>query len=46
MPSTLASLIVFAGFSILYLKEPMSWNYAVGFVLVAAGAFFVVRGPL
>lgn len=40
------TLIVFAGFSILYLKEPMSWNYAVGFVLIAAGAFFVFRGPL
>jgi len=40
------TLLVFAGFSILYLKEPMTWNYAVGFVLIAAGAFFVFRGPL
>jgi uncharacterized protein (DUF486 family) len=40
------TLLVFAGFSILYLKEPMTWNYAVGFALVAAGAFFVFRGPL
>jgi uncharacterized protein len=40
------TLVVFAGFSILYLKEPMTWNYAVGFVLIAAGAFFVFRGPL
>jgi uncharacterized protein (DUF486 family) len=40
------TLIVFAGFSILYLKEPMSWNYMVGFVLIAAGAFFVFRGLL
>jgi hypothetical protein len=24
----------------------MTWNYAVGFVLIAAGAFFVFRGPL
>jgi uncharacterized protein (DUF486 family) len=31
------TLLVFAGFSILYLKEPMTWNYAVGFVLIAAG---------
>ena len=39
------TLVVFAVFSILYLKEPMSWNYAIGFVLIAAGAFFVFRGP-
>ena len=30
----------------LYLKEPMTWNYVIGFVLIAAGAFFVFRGPL
>ena len=40
------TLIVFAAFSMLYLKEPMTWNYVVGFVLIAAGAFFVFRGPL
>jgi uncharacterized protein (DUF486 family) len=40
------TLLVFAGFSILYLKEPITWNYAIGFALVAAGAFFVFRGPL
>ena len=40
------TLVVFAAFSVLYLKEPMTWNYAVGFVLVAAGAFFIFRGPL
>ena len=40
------TLLVFAGFSILYLREPMTWNYAIGFALVAAGAFFVFRGPL
>jgi uncharacterized protein len=42
----IVTLLVFAGFSILYLKEPITWNYAVGFVLVAAGAFFIFRGPL
>ena len=31
------TLLVFAAFSVLYLKEPMTWNYAIGFVLVAAG---------
>ena len=40
------TLLVFAGFSIAYLKEPMTWNYAIGFVLVAAGAYFIFRGPL
>lgn len=40
------TLLVFAGFSVLYLKEPMTWNYAIGFMLIAAGAFFVFRGPL
>jgi len=42
----IVTLLVFAGFSILYLKEPITWNYAVGFILVAAGAFFIFRGPL
>jgi len=32
---------VFAGFSVLYLKEPITWNQGVGFGLIAAGAFFV-----
>jgi hypothetical protein len=40
------TLLIFAGFSILYLKEPMTWNYAIGFAFVAVGAFFVFRGPL
>src|SRR6478609_4567220 len=40
------TLLVFAGFSVLYLKEPMTWNYVIGFALVATGAFFIFRGPL
>ena len=40
------TLLVFAGFSVLYLKEAITWNHAIGFALVAAGAFFVFRGPL
>ncbi|MGC2781372.1 MAG: DMT family protein [Bradyrhizobium sp.] len=35
------TLLVFAGFSALYLKEPLAWNHAVGFAFIAAGAFFV-----
>jgi len=40
------TLLVFAGFSIVYLKEPLTWNYPIGFGLIALGAFFVLRGPL
>ena len=35
------TLVVFAGFSWLYLREPLRWNDAVGFVLIAAAVFFV-----
>jgi hypothetical protein len=38
------TLIVFAGFSVVYLKEPLGWNHAVGFTLIAAGAGFVFAG--
>src|SRR5262245_28715125 len=38
------TLVVFAGFSALYLKEPLGWNHAVGFALIAAGAAFVFSG--
>jgi uncharacterized protein (DUF486 family) len=37
------TLVVFAGFSLLYLKEPLAWNHAIGFALIAAGAFFVFQ---
>ena len=40
------TLVVFAGFSVFYLKENITLNHAVGFALIAAGAFFVFRGPL
>jgi uncharacterized protein (DUF486 family) len=35
------TLIVFAGFSVTYLKEPLHWNHAIGFALIAAGAYFI-----
>lgn len=38
------TLLVFAVFSVLYLKEPIGWNHAVGFSLIAAGAFFIFQG--
>jgi hypothetical protein len=34
---------VFAGFSVVYLKEPLGWNHCIGFALISAGAFFVFR---
>jgi uncharacterized protein (DUF486 family) len=40
------TLLVFAGFSLLWLKEPITPNHAVGFALIAAGAWFVFKGPL
>jgi hypothetical protein len=39
------TLVVFAGFSVLYLGEKLTLNHAVGFVLIAAGAAFVFKGP-
>lgn len=38
------TLVVFAGFSVVVLKEPLGWNHAVGFALIAAGAFFIFQG--
>jgi uncharacterized protein (DUF486 family) len=35
------TLVVFAGFSYAYLKEPLTWSQGFGFALIAAGAFFV-----
>ena len=37
------TLVVFAAFSVFFLRESFTWNYAVGFVLIAAGAFFVFQ---
>lgn len=38
------TLTVFAGFSALYLGQTPTWNTAIGFVLIAAGAWFIFRG--
>jgi len=35
------TLIVFAGFSVLYLKQPLGRNHGLGFALIALGAFFI-----
>ena len=38
------SLTIFGIFSTLYLGESLTWNHAVGFALIVAGAFFVFKG--
>jgi hypothetical protein len=35
------TLVVFAVFSVLYLKEDLKWNYIAGFVCLMAAVFFV-----
>jgi uncharacterized protein len=40
------TLSVFAVFSIVYLKQGITWNQVVGFALIASGAFFVFRAPI
>jgi len=39
------TLAIFAVFSAVYLKDPITWNQGFGFALIAAGAFFVFRNP-
>ncbi|MCL6709419.1 DMT family protein [Pseudomonas sp. R2.Fl] len=38
------TLIVFSGFSVLWLKETLTVNHLIGFALIATGAAFVFRG--
>lgn len=35
------TLVVFAIFSVTFLKEPLSWNHLLGFGCIALGAFFI-----
>ena len=35
------TLVVFSFFSVLYLKEPFRWNYAVGFSLIVVAVFVI-----
>ncbi len=37
------TLVVFAGFSVLYLKEEFKWNYAVGFFFIVLAALFIFK---
>ena len=40
------TLLVFAGFSVLYLGEKLTINHLVGFAFIGLGAFFIFKGPL
>ncbi len=40
------TLAVFGVFSVGCLGEVLTWNHALGFDLIALGAFFVFKGPL
>jgi len=37
------TLIVFSGFSVWVLKEPLGWNHLGGFALIAAGAALIFK---
>jgi uncharacterized protein len=37
------TLVVFAGFSVFYLKEGLKWNYLVGFGFMILAVFFIFR---
>lgn len=37
------TLMVFSVFSVIYLKEDLKWNYAVGFIMIIAAVFFIFK---
>ncbi|MDX2001177.1 MAG: DMT family protein [Chitinophagales bacterium] len=37
------TLLVFAGFSLFYLKETFRWNYAISFVLLIGAVYFMFK---
>ena len=37
------TLVVFCGFSVWYLKEPLKWNYLAGFVMMACAVFVIFK---
>lgn len=40
------TLIIFAAFAVFWLGEKLTVNHLVGFSLIAAGAFFIFKGPI
>ena len=43
MMQEVITLVVFCIFSVVYLKEEIKWNYAVGFVFIVLAVFFVFK---
>ena len=37
------TLTIFVAFSVLYLKEPLTWQHLIGFALIACGAALIFR---
>lgn len=37
------TLVVFCGFSVWYLKEPLKWNYLAGFALMVGAVFLIFK---
>ncbi|MBM4124608.1 MAG: DMT family protein [Nitrospira sp.] len=37
------TLVVFCGFSVWYLKEPLKWNYLAGFAMMVGAVFFIFK---
>ncbi|MBI1924762.1 DMT family protein [Candidatus Poribacteria bacterium] len=37
------TLVVFCGFSVLYLQEELKWNYLVGFLMFIGAVFFIFK---
>ena len=37
------TLVVFAGFSVWYMGEPLRWNHLIGFFFLVVAAFFIFK---
>ena len=37
------TLVVFSGFSVWWLREPLRWNHAAGFACIVAAVFFIFK---
>jgi uncharacterized protein (DUF486 family) len=37
------TLVVFSFFSVLYLKQPIKWNYIVGFAMIVTAVFVIFK---
>lgn len=42
----IVTLTIFAGFSVLYLGQKITYNHVIGFAFIAIGAIFLFRAPV